>query len=272
MSAVLAGALKRAHRVAPRAAGHVWTNVFTDTRALGTPQDDLCPLGARRVALTGVPRVASAYVWGGAEPTVLALHGWGTDSTTMSPVVAAAVDGGESVVCFDGPAHGVSPGTHATMRDYADAVHGVLQRFCSVTTVVAHSFAAIAGAAAVAEGSGVNVRSMLLLAPPCSLTHVLDRWAATHELPADLVDLVRRELRRRDGMEVRYWDLRTLALPPSVRVRILHDAIDPVVPVQDAYDIAGRTGAELTVTLPGVGHHRILSSDDMRLALTAAVH
>ena len=52
--------------------------------------DDLCPLGASRVELTGVPRVAAVYVWGSDEPTVLALHGWGADSTTMSAVVAAA--------------------------------------------------------------------------------------------------------------------------------------------------------------------------------------
>jgi hypothetical protein len=272
VSAVLAAGLKRAHRVAPRAAGYVWTNVFTATRGLGTTPNDVCPLGARRVTLTGVPRVASAYVWGDAEPTVLALHGWGTDSTTMSAVVAAAVGGGESAVCFDAPAHGVSPGAHATMRDYADAVHGVLQRFDGITTIVAHSFAAIAGVAAVAEGSGLNVRSMLLLAPPCSLTAVLDRWAAAQQLPQAIVESIRTELRRRDGMEVPYWDVRTLALPPAVRVRILHDPADPVVPVEDTHAIAAGISAEVLETLPGVGHHRILSCDDMRLALTAAVH
>jgi hypothetical protein len=87
---LLAQGLTRAHRIAPRAAGYVWTSIFTNTRGLGTVPNDLCPLGARRVELTGVPRVAAVYVWGSAEPTVLALHGWGADSTTMSSVVAAA--------------------------------------------------------------------------------------------------------------------------------------------------------------------------------------
>jgi nucleoside-diphosphate-sugar epimerase len=53
--------------------------MFINTRESGSYPDDLCPLGARRVELADVPRVASAYAWGDGEPTVLALHGWGSD-------------------------------------------------------------------------------------------------------------------------------------------------------------------------------------------------
>ena len=43
---------------------------------------------------------------------------------------------GAVAVCFDAPGHGVSPGTQATMREYADATLAVLQRFPSITTIV----------------------------------------------------------------------------------------------------------------------------------------
>jgi pimeloyl-ACP methyl ester carboxylesterase len=265
---VLAQALTRAHRIAPRAAGYVWTSIFTNTRGLGTVPNDLCPLGARRVELTGVPRVAAVYVWGSAEPTVLALHGWGADSTTMSSVVAAAIDRGASAVCFDAPGHGASPGTQATMREYADATLAVLQRFPSITTVVAHSFAAIAAVSAVAAAVGNSVRFLLLLAPACSLSDVLERWAAQRDLPPAVVEQIRRELRRRDGNEVSHWDVRTLGLPASVRVQILHDPADALVPVSDSYRIAASISAEVQATMPGVGHHRVVSCDEMRRALT----
>jgi pimeloyl-ACP methyl ester carboxylesterase len=265
---LVAQALTRAHRIAPRAAGYVWTSIFTNTRGLGTVPNDLCPLGARRVELSGVPRVAAVYVWGSAEPTVLALHGWGADSTTMSSVVAAATDRGESAVCFDAPGHGASPGTHATMREYADATLAVLQRFPSITTVVAHSFAAIAAVSAIAAAAGSSVRFLLLLAPACSLADVLERWAAQRDLPPAVVEQIRRELRRRDGNEVSHWDVRTLGLPASVRVQILHDPADAWVPVSDSYRIAAGIAAEVQATTPGVGHHRVVSCDEMRRALT----
>jgi pimeloyl-ACP methyl ester carboxylesterase len=221
------------------------------------------------VELTGVPRVAAVYVWGSAEPTVLALHGWGADSTTMSSVVAAATDRGESAVSFDAPGHGVSPGTHATMREYADATLAVLQRFPSITTIVAHSFAAIAAVSAVAAATGNSVRFLLLLAPACSLSDVLERWAAQRDLPPAVVEQIRRELRSRDGKEVSHWDVRTLGLPASVRVQILHDPADALVPVSDSYRIAASISAEVQATMPGVGHHRVVSCDEMRRALTA---
>lgn len=248
----------------------MWTDIFTDTRGLGAVPNDVCPLGARRVAVADVPRVASVFVWGGAEPTVLALHGWGTDSTTMSSVVAAVGATGEAVACFDAPGHGVSPGAHATLREYAVAISAVLQRFPTIATVVAHSFAGIAAASAVATTPACAVRRLLLLAAPCSLDHVLERWAAEQNLPSAVVDLVRRELQRRDRMPVEYWDFRTLALPDGVDVQVVHDPLDPVVPIGDAHLIADSVSAQVIETAPGVGHHRILACAETRRALRVA--
>ena len=138
-SSLLAAGLARAHRIMPRIAGYVHASMFINTRGLGSFPDDLCPLGARRVEVAGVPRVAAVYVWGSDEPTVLALHGWGTDSTTMSAVVDVALANGESAICFDAPGHGASPGSHATITEYAHATLEVLQRFPSIHTIVAHS-------------------------------------------------------------------------------------------------------------------------------------
>jgi pimeloyl-ACP methyl ester carboxylesterase len=268
---LVARGLTRAHRIVPRLAGYVWTSIFINTRGIGTFPDDLCPLGASRVELAGVPRVAAAYVWGSGEPTVLVLHGWGADSTTMSTVVAASLESGESAVCFDAPGHGASPGSHATMREYAHATLAVLQRFPSIHTIVAHSFAAIAAVSAVAESDADNVRGLLLLAPACSLSGVLERWAAQQGIPRALVKHIRRELARRDGMPVSHWDVRTLGLPRSVRVRILHDPTDNVVPLLDSYLIAADISAEVDQAVAGTGHYKILGSDDMRTALTACL-
>jgi hypothetical protein len=268
---LLAAGLARVYRIVPRAAGYVHTAMFVDTRGLGNAPDDVCPLGARRVEVTGVSRVAAVYVWGNAEPSVLALHGWGTDSTTMSSVVAAAVARGESVMCFDAPGHGVSPGRQATITEYASAVSAVLQRFPSIRTVVAHSLSSIAAVAAVSESDAPTVRTMVLLAPTCSLAGVLDRWAAERDLSAGVAALISRELERRDGVPLSHWDIRTLPLPTSIRVRLLHDPADDSVPVGDSHQIAAAIGADVHETVRGVGHHGILGCDETRTALTACL-
>ena len=68
-------------------------------------------------------------------------------------------------------------------------------------------------------------------------------------------------------MPVSHWDIRTLGLPRSVRVRILHDPTDDVVPVLDSYLIAAQVSADVDEAV-GTGHHKIIGSDDMRTALT----
>ena len=218
--------------------------------------------------MTGVHRVATAYQWGSDDPGVLAMHGWGADSTTMAAVVDAAVGHGESVVCFDAPGHGASPGSQATLGEYAEAVRAVLQRFPSIQTVVAHSLSAIAAVAAIARSEPGGVRSLLLFAPVCSLSGVLDRWAAQQRLPTGVAVLIAQELHRRDGVPVSHWDIRTLGLSGTVRVRIVHDPQDHSVPVSDALQIADGGRAEL-IEAPGVGHHGILGSEYMRAALTS---
>ncbi len=266
-SSLLAATLSRGHRVMPRAAGYVHTAMFINTRESGIYPDDLCPLGAHRVELRDVPRVAAAYVWGGDEPTVLALHGWGSDSSAMSPVIQAAVAHGEPATCFDAPGHGVSPGAHATITEYARATEAVLQRFPSIHTVVAHSLASLAAVAAVANSEPTTVRSVLLMAPACSLSRVLERWAAQRSLPRGVTSLIYRELDRRDGVPVSHWDITTLGLPVAVRLRILHDPADDLVPFDDSVVIAAAVAAELQEVDRGTGHHGIVGSEAMRAAL-----
>ena|ERR1700761_1238638 len=266
--AMLASATARGQRVAPRLAGRIHTAMFVNTRGLDRSPSDLCPLGARRIELTGVHRVASAYQWGSGDPSVLATHGWGTDSTTMATVVDVAVAQGESVICFDAPGHGSSPGTQATIGEYVEAVSALLRRFPSIQTVVAHSLSAIAAVGAVARTQPGGVRALLLLAPACSLSGVLDRWAAQQRLPVGVALLIAGELHRRDGVPVSHWDISTLGLDANMRVRVLHDPHDQSVPVADARQIAAGGRAEL-IEVPGVGHHGILGSEQMRATLTS---
>lgn len=264
---MLAAATARGYRVVPRLAGRVHASTFVDTRGLGRAPSDMCPLGARPIEMTGVYRVATAYQWGDREPGVLATHGWGADSTTMSAVVDVAVAQGKSAICFDAPGHGVSPGWQSTIGEYADAIAAVLQRFPSIHTVVAHSLSAIAAVDAVAK-TGPAVRGLLLLAPVCSLRGILESWVAQQRLPSGVTELIANELNRRDGIPVPDWDIRAMELAPTVQVCILHDPQDNSVPVSHAHQIVAAVGAELIET-PGLGHQGILGSAQMRTALTS---
>ena len=63
-----------------------------------------------------------------------------------------------------------------------------------------------------------NVRNMLLLAPTCSLSHVLERWASQRGLPRGLVAQISRRIgapRRRFGVALGHQDTRFADLGPG---------------------------------------------------------
>ena len=270
-NSLLAAGLKRMYRYMPRAAGYVQTSIFANTRALGRFPDNLCPLGARQIELSGVPRVSAVYVWGHDEPSLLALHGWGADSTTMLNVVHSALANGGSAICFDAPGHGISPGTQATLTEYSDAVISVLHRFPSIHTIVAHSLGSIAAVSAVAKCRPANISKVLLLAPTCTLAGVMDRWASQRGLPRGLVTQMYWESMRRTGFPVLHWDIRSLGLSSDVDLQILHDPTDEQVPVSDSYQIAAALSADLYEITPGTGHYGILGCEEMQKAVALSL-
>ena len=87
-------------------------------------------------------------------------------------------DNGESVICFDAPGHGVSPGSQATITEYANAIVEVLQRFPSIQPSSPIRSRRSPRSLRLPSPATGDVRAMLLLAPTCSLSGVLDRWAA----------------------------------------------------------------------------------------------
>ncbi|QBJ98122.1 alpha/beta hydrolase [Rhodococcus sp. ABRD24] len=266
---VLSDTLAKNYRWMPRIAGYYFTSIYSTTRRLGTFPDDVCPIGARRVPLADVHRVKAAYVWGDADPTVLVLHGWGTDSTSMMGIVETAAALGESVVCFDAPGHGVSPGGQATMSEYAMATVEVLRRFPTIRTVVCHSLGCIAAVSAIAT-VGV-VRSLIMLAPACTLAGTLERWADERNLPNGLVAEMYRELQRRNGVPVSHWDIRTLGLPQDLEAVVLRDPDDDWIPASDAQQILEAYPQIPLRDVAGTGHHGILRSPLVKAALASAV-
>jgi pimeloyl-ACP methyl ester carboxylesterase len=257
--------------LAPAAAGRWATDVFSDTRSFAGPPSHVLPLGARAVD-TAAPGVREVYLWGeGGGPPALLVHGWGADSSSMHPLVAPLRALGHTVAAFDAPAHGVNPGRTATMTQYTAAVAAVLAELGGATVIVAHSLGAIAAVSG-AVSAGLTPDRVVLIAPTCTLSGVLDRWAPTTVLgSAEVRHRIRRELRVRNGVPVEHWDVRLRGAGLGCPVLAVHDPGDPIVPHAEAVAIAGSSSRVRLVDAPGRGHFGILAAPEVRAAVTAFV-
>lgn len=197
--------------VAPRIGVRWATDTFSNTRTLGIRPDNVLPLGARQFTCEGGADAPQGYLWeveGDSQGTALLVHGWASDSSSMHSLVAPMREIGFTVAAFDGPAHGVREGAHATMTQYADAVGAVLRTLPDVRVVIAHSLGGIAAISGAVERTDTELDALVLIAPPCTLGGVLDRWdgSGLRVSPAT-VEGVYAELHRRNGVPVSHRDV-----------------------------------------------------------------
>lgn len=244
------------------AAARKATDVFGYTRALiKTPPKDVVPLGAQRFPIAGVPGVRQGYRWGKGEGTILLVHGWGANSSSMYSFTTALQKQGFKVAAFDAPAHGVSPGSLTTMTEFKNAVKATITTLGDVVGIVAHSLGGIAATGALAELADEHgVRGICLLGAPATLPAVIQRWSQ-QVLPMSpaVRQAMHRELWTRNGVPVEHWDIPALGKGLQVPLLVLHDKNDQVVPVCEAEAISDRLDGVSLEIIEGLGHVRILS-------------
>ncbi len=258
--------------VAPAAAGRLATDAFSDTRPLGVTPDDVPPLGARRFQVADEPRVRGGYLWGERGPTILLVHGWGADSSSMHGLVRPLLRSGYRVAAFDAPGHGVSAGSQATMSEFTRATGTVLDTLGGVRAVVAHSLGSIATVGALAARPQLPVDCVAFIAPVASLSAVLERWSSVEPgLSRPLTERIYTELHRRNGVPVSHWDVVGLGHALDCPKLAVHDPGDPVVPYSDAEAVAAGLRTTRLAAAPGHGHLGILLSTQVTDAVSAFV-
>lgn len=246
-------------RMVPGLAGRVATSTFSSTRALGPRPDDVLPLGARRFGVDGAPGIRGGFLWGDEGPGALLVHGWGADSSSMQGLVAPLRALGYRVAAFDAPGHGISPGTQATMTQFTRATVAVLDALRDVRVIVAHSLGSIAAVGALAQRQELPVQCLVLIAPTCTLTGVLERWSRSElRLRRPIVERIYRELHRRNGVPVSHWDVIGLGADLRLPVMVIHDPQDAVVPSAEAQAVAAGLRDACLAAAPGHGHLGIL--------------
>lgn len=246
-------------------AGRRATDAFSTTRALGLFPDDVTPLGASRLRILGDPDVEVGYLWGDDGPTALLVHGWGTDSSSMHSLVPPLRRLGLRAAAFDAPGHGVSPGHQATMTEFTRATGAVLETLGDVEVIVAHSLGSIAAVSALEARPATSVRCLVLLAPTCTLSGVLERWAAgAGRLSPGMKERVYRELEHRNGVPVSHWDIAARGRDLDVPVLVVHDPDDPVVPFAEAESVVAALPNPRLAEAPGHGHIGILTTPSVK--------
>lgn len=257
--------------LAPRLAGRIATDTFCRTRSKGSRTLFRMPMGAQTFEIADNEDVRHGYLWKSQGPSVLLVHGWGSDSRSMIGFVKPLLALGFQVASFDAPAHGASVGNRTTMTRFIKAVGAAITSLDNVQIIVGHSLGSIASVAAIARASPRHaeaVKRLVLIAAPLSLSGVLERWAANQQLQPAVIGKIYDHLHVQNGVPVSHMDISVLGAAMNLPVLVVHDEHDPVVPLSEAQRLVrSLKNARLELT-SGLGHARILSATPVKELIT----
>jgi pimeloyl-ACP methyl ester carboxylesterase len=249
-------------RVSPTVAAFAAERLFLTPRKHERPVRERDVLAeARSFSVASEDGALSAWRWGSAGERVLLVHGWEGRGTQLGAFVPALIERGFSVVTFDAPAHGDSPGSLSSFFHFARSIACVARAFSPIRGLIAHS---MGGASAAWASRAVPVAERLvMIAPPADIRDFTSHASAMLGLDRRAVAALETRLGKRFGMvldEVHAARVGPLMKSPLL---VIHDDGDREIPFQ-AGEIVARSwpNAELVRT-HGLGHRRILRDPDV---------
>lgn len=204
----------------------------------------------------------------GEGPAVLLVHGWGGRGDQLLPLSAPLLSEGCSIVTFDAPAHGSSPGRIASVVHFAAAIEAVAARTAS-RAVIAHSMGAAATALAISRG--LILDAAVFLGPARSPEPFFERFCEALGLEQGIAFATLRRIESRVGTRTEDLDVARVARSARVPLLVVHDRDDHEVPWFEGAAIAAAwPGARLSVS-SGLGHRRLLRDPAIRREATGFV-
>jgi pimeloyl-ACP methyl ester carboxylesterase len=226
--------------------------------ATGTRFD--VPVRLRSPRWAGRSTTVAAWRWG-VGPAVLLVHGWEGRGAQLGAFVAPLVAAGLSVVTFDAPGHGDSPGSRLYLTDHADAIDDVIAAITPsvgpLHAIIAHSFGAAAVLLAFSR-AGVDAPRNVMIAPNVLIDDAIDRFARAVGLDDRDRPSFEEHLANSSGISLTALTLDRLAAARDAAMLVIHDRADREVPVRHGDRLAAIwPNARLELT-DDLGHRRIL--------------
>ena len=216
----------------------------------------------RVVDLTG----AVGYEWGSGDKTVLLVHGWQSRASRFSAIGEALLSRGYTVVAFDAPGNGDSPGKRTHAYEYVEAIWELSRRYGEFEAVIAHSFGAVA--TFIAARGGVHTKRIVTIAGVHDFASIVRDFGVAVGLGRGGMRRLRARIERwARPLTSEVWREVAAELDPTethIPLLVVHDAGDREVALEQAMQIVeAHTGLVETVITDGLGHNRVLSEPEV---------
>ncbi len=201
------------------------------------------------------------YQLGTSEKKVLLVHGWSGRGTQLVKFADALVAKGNSIISFDAPAHGKSPGNRTIMTDFIASILEVDRKFGPFNAAIGHSLGGMSLLNAIK--SGLKINRLVTIGSGDKVNDILIDFVAKLDLKPEFSTHLQQHFEKKYSTEMESYSAYLAAQFTTIPVLVIHDENDDEVPVSASKNIySNLKNGELLIT-NNLGHRKILGNQEV---------
>ena len=255
--AIIGGGIRLLSRVSRSASSRLAFELFRTPRRFRIPERERALLSgatAFDIRLSSATAI-KAWRWG-TGPAIILMHGWEGRGSQMAAFAQPLVELGHSVITFDAPGHGASPGRTSSLPHFAWALRGVADVAGPVAAIIGHSLGCAAATLAIRDG--LKAGRVVFVAPPLNPSDYTRQFGEIFGLGDEVIEGLRSRVEERFLRRWTDYSLATTAPAMSTPLLIIHDREDVETPWSGGSRLAELWPGAKLMTTDGFGHRRVL--------------
>lgn len=241
--------------VTPHLAGRIAARMFLTPRKrpISKRAQKIMAQAQQGVAQHG-SRSLATYSWENDGPTILLVHGWGSNASGMRGFIRPLLQQGFRVVAFDAPAHGRSEGRQTNFLDYGGAIQSAVRELGPVYGIICHSFGASSTLYTLSRDPSFQVQKVVSIAAPSRLVEIVHAWTGFMGASDSMQTRMMQSIVDRVGIPIDRLQVETAVSNLNVPGLIIHDRQDNVAAFENAEAIAKNWQTAQLVATEGLDH------------------
>ncbi len=209
------------------------------------------------------------YKWGNSNKRVLCVHGWEGQGANFGGIVDTLLDKGYEVVTFDAPSHGFSSKGKTNWFDYIRLTTQMAQEY-QPDVIISHSFGSVASATMLRNSQDLQIKQWFLITSPHDVKERIKDFSVplgvTDRTISKLIPLLESDTGEHiDDLNMSVFCADLKNVPEAF---IIHGNGDKILPIRLSKRIHQDFPQSELIELDGLGHFRILWSDELNQVLT----
>ncbi len=192
------------------------------------------------------------YHWKGSGKKVLLLHGWESNTHRWRNLIRSLKTKDFDIHAIDAPAHGYSSGTYHYLTNYAAAATKMIEEY-DIEIIVGHSMGGMAMLFTKSIKPLKTVKQLVSIGAPTDFSLIVAGYQNTIRFNKRVYRLLDQLIEKEIKVGIKEFSTSKFTYENLGELLILHDRLDPTIPLWQAERIQKYVGGELFIT-EGFGH------------------